>query len=162
MQKALEWVSQHKYRAVLFVDSKMPSMPSWILFGKAFRRFVTRRKASFIAAKYLTEVEYALDKLAEGDPWELADYLKRLYAKLEQEGLAVPGYRYDGPLNTELWLNLHRSYLSFVRTVATSSLAVMSVEEFRRGVEIREKEHVAKPVMKGIAADLKEWKRRGK
>lgn len=159
-QKALEWIEQRWYRMLLKVDG---TMPNWIPFATAYRRGIQKRKASFIACDYRKVVQRALDETAAVTPadgsavvWDLADRLKRLYAVLAQDDLAVPQYRYDLISDPTLWLSLQRSYLFFVLYVADSR-DPWSLEEFRHAVEAREKEYMVKPIMKAIEADLKEW-----
>ena len=157
-QKAWEWIEQRWYRALLKVDG---IMPNWIPFATAYRRGIQKRKASFIACDYRKVVQRALDEAAAVTPtdgsavvWDLADRLKRLYAVLAQDDLAVPQYRYDLISDPTHWLSLQRSYLSFVLYVA-DSWAPWSLEGFRQAVEAREKEYMVKPVMKAMKTDLK-------
>lgn len=159
-QKVWEWIEQRWYRVLLKVEG---AVPNWIPFATAYRQEIQKRKASFIACDYRKVVQRALDETATVTPadgsavvWDLADRLKRLYAVLAQDDLAVPQHRHDLISDPTLWLSLQRSYLSFV-LYAADSWAPWSLEEFRQAVEAREKEYMVKPIMKAIEADLKKW-----
>ncbi len=158
MQKAWELAVPDKDRILLGVSRHMPT---WMPWSQTYHQYIARRKATIIARQYLPEIQSALEKLDSETLWELRNYLTRLYIGLAQEGLAVPEYFDVKFLNEQLWKNLQRSYLNFVRNVATSSLPPMSLEEFAREVRKREREYVERPVVQAIGEDLQRWGRAG-
>ena len=129
-------------------------MPARVPFGKAYHQYIARRKATLIVRRYLPDIQSALDKLDTETLWELRNYLRRLYAGLAQDGLSVPEYFDVKLLDEQLWKDLQRSYLHFMRDVATSSLPPLSLAEFKHEVRERDREYVERPLVQAIEADL--------